>query len=316
MPKSLIILFIALLSLAGYLTYEQYRDLTDDDFVLKNADKIDQIIISKDSSEVELLKSGGKWLVNRQFEANSALIKRFFRVFEGLSLVAPVSKLYRDSIEQLLDTQSTKITIYSGRSKDYTYLLGNLNKAKTGNYLNCNGRMAIVSATGLVKDINHIVGTKDIFWRNKVVFNKPEEKIKSIVVNNIKSPEKSFKIENEEFSVFLTDKNGYTPEEVNKKNIRLYLSYFTNIAFEKIETNLSENQIDSIIKNNYAWQIILTDTQSNVYILNLYLKPGKNTKYDLNRIYGKLNGEEHLLIFTYYDIDPILKDIDYFIIPL
>jgi len=313
MQKSLIILFLILVALASYLTYEQNRDLTDEDFILQNAADIDQIIILQDSLKVELLKSGDKWLVNNSFEANTALIKRFFRVFGNLNLVAPVSKLHRDSIDRLLETKATKIELYSGRNKKYEYLLGDLNSAKTGNYLICNGRLGIVNSTGLVSDLNHIVSTMDLFWRNKVIFSKTADEIQSVSVTNIRKPDKSFEIKKMSNLILLSDYEGFAPDSVNNERLELYLSYFTNVSFEKIETSLSKEEINTILKNNHAWQIRLLDNKGNVYNLNLYLMPDGETDYDLNRIYGKLNQEKNLLIFTYYDIDPILKEIDYFL---
>ena len=77
-------------------------------------------------------------------------------------------------------------------------------------------------------------------------------------------------------------------------------------------------QKDSIRKLNLAHTITLVDNSNNFYELNRYLKPAKGTKngmskeYDLNLIYGIMNYEENMLVFEYYIIDPILKDVDYF----
>jgi hypothetical protein len=73
------------------------------------------------------------------------------------------------------------------------------------------------------------------------------------------------------------------------------------------------------LENNKAFGIELTDKNNFTYTLNLYFKPQnlnddfKSEKYDLNLIYGKLNHEKYLLIFEYYDIDPVLKELSWFI---
>ncbi len=104
----------------------------------------------------------------------------------------------------------------------------------------------------------------------------------------------------------------------DKIAIKRYLSYFQNIGFEQIESSLTSAQKDSIIKLNLAHTIILEDDSNILYELNLYLKPAKisdddiSKEYDLNLVYGIMNNEKNMLIFEYYIIDPILKELDYF----
>jgi len=105
----------------------------------------------------------------------------------------------------------------------------------------------------------------------------------------------------------------------NESATKRYLSYFQNIGFKRIEASLTPTQKDSIFKLNLAHSIILEDDSNILYELNLYLKPikisatGISKEFDLNEIYGIINKEKNILVFEYYIIDPVLKEIDYFL---
>ncbi len=315
--KILIFTLILLILLAGYFTYEKNRVLTEEDFVLNDTSFISRIIISKDTATVMLSKENGKWMVNKAFDANTALIKRFFKTFSNLSIVAPISNRIKDSIMNDLEKNALEIQIFEGNNEAYNYLLGNMNRPATGNYLMCNGRTAILNSGSVIKDLKEIVSINSLFWRNKIVFNKIPGTIKSVQIDNIKHPEKSFKIEkqNDKTNFFIS---GKIFEKYDTQKINRFLTYFSNIYFEQIETKLTKKQLDTILNQNKAWKISLSDINNIDYELNLYLKPEKiykdslSTHFDLNKIYGKMNKEKHILIFNYYVIDPILKEPDYF----
>ncbi|MCF6240709.1 MAG: DUF4340 domain-containing protein [Bacteroidales bacterium] len=317
--KILAALLIVLISLAGYYTYRQNRVLESTDFSIKNSKEITEIHFELGEESVVLQKKDTVWLVNNAFPANRNLIKRFFKVFANLNLVAPVSKIREDSIKRLLDNSALKITLYKKSSVQYEYLLGGLNSSKTGNYLLCNEHLGLLNSLGLYKNLRNIVSVNSLFWRNKIILNKPANEIKSIRFKNFQKPEQSFLIDigKSKFQIF--DYKDNMIENYDTNLLQRYLSYFQNISFKEIESKLKENQINYILKNNKAYSIELIDKENISYHLNLYFKPQnldnfKSKQYDLNLIYGKLNNEKYLLILEYYEIDPILKELSWFLL--
>ncbi len=316
--KLLTALLIVLISLAGYYTYLQNKVLSSADFCIKNSSDITAIHIEQGKNKVTLHRKNQKWFVNDTFPANRNLIKRYFRIFSNLNLVAPVSKQKADSIKEILLKSGLKITLFNDDDIEYEYLLGELNHSKTGNYLLCNDNLGLLNSLGLLKNLKNIVSVQSLFWRNKTVFNKPASEIKSIRFKNFPLPEQSFLIKFEKGRFNLFDYKNNKIEHYDTSSLNRYLSYFQNISFKQTENNLSDIQINYILKNNKAYFIELIDENNIKYQLNLYFKPQhahniKSTDYDLNLIYGKLNNEKYLLIFEYYEIDPILKELNWFI---
>ncbi len=316
--KLLILLLIVLIALAGYYTYLQNRVLSSNDFCIKNSQGITKIRFEQGESHVILHKIDRKWLVNDTFPANKSLIKRFFKVFSNLNLVAPVSKQTNDSIREVLSKSGLKITLFNDDKIEYEYILGELNSSSTGNYLLCNDYLGLLNSLGLFKNLRNIVSAQSLFWRNKSVFNKPASEIKSIRFQNFRKPEQSFLISIEKGKLNLFDYKNSLIENYDTAGLNRYLSYFQNISFKQTENNLSDIQINYILKNNKVYFIELIDKNNIKYQLNLYLKPRhvdniKRKEYDLNLIYGKLNNEKYLLIIEYYEIDPILKELNWFI---
>jgi hypothetical protein len=152
-----------------------------------------------------------------------------------------------------------------------------------------------------------------------MVFNKRASEIVRIVHENILHPKKSYTIYIENGKFHVLNHNNNPVKEINETAVERYFSYFQNIGFKQIENLLSKAQLDTVLKQNLVHRILLVDDSNISYKLNLYLKPALITKntistdFDLNQIYGKMNNEDNILIFEYYNIDPILKDIDYFV---
>jgi len=311
---------VVLAATAFYFYTQRNSVLTAQDFIIETASSIDKIIIEKGKLSLKLEKKDQDWIVNDTFQVNYALVKRFLRIFSNLDLVAPVSDNAKDTVLSNLEKAGTGISIFANDSKSKEYLLGHLNASGSGNIMYAdNEKLAIVNATGLVKDLNSVISINSLYWRNKMVFNKRASEVVRVVHENILHPERSYTIyiENGKFHVLNHDN---TPvKEINETSVERYFSYFQNIGFEQIENSLSKAQLDTVLQKNLVHGILLVDDSNISYKLNLYLKPALITKnrmstdYDLNRIYGKMNNEDNILIFEYYNIDPILKDLEYFV---
>jgi len=316
----LISVVVILAATAWFFNKKQNSVITSQDFILTDTATIDKIIFKKGNLKLKLEQIEDNWIVNDTFQVNYALVKRFLRVFNNLDLVAPISGNSKDTVLTNLMEIGTEITVFANTDKSKEYLLGHLNASGSGNIMFLdNEKLAVVNAAGLVKDLNSIISTNSLYWRNRMVFNKRIEEIVHVVHENILQPEKSYSIIVERGNFSVLNHNNEPIKELNQTAIKRYFSYFQNVGFKQIENMLSQVQIDSILKQNLAHRILLVDDSNISYELNLYLKPAQITKkrmstdFDLNRIYGKMNNEENILIFEYYIIDPILKDIDYFV---
>lgn len=318
--KTILIIIVFILAATAWYFYEQKSQLLkSQDFIVNDVSLIDKIIIDKAGRNLKLEKLEDRWMVNDTFQANHALVRRFLRVFKNLDLVAPISGKAKDTVLGALLQNGTEVKVFTDNSLGKEYLFGHLNASGSGNIVLLDGeKLAIVNSIGL-KDLNSIVSAKSMYWRNKQVFNKNASKIVRLVHKNMLYPDKSYTIISQNGKLTVLDYKNKPLEDINNIAVERYLSYFQNIGFEQLEHSLNAGQRDSILKHNLAHSIILVDDSNISYKLNLYLKPEVISKnrmgkaFDLNRIYGKINYEDNILIFEYYIIDPILKDVDYFV---
>ncbi|RLD77412.1 MAG: hypothetical protein DRJ10_11970, partial [Bacteroidetes bacterium] len=235
--NTLIFIVIILAATALYFANEKNSVITSQDFIIKDTSLVDKIVLEKENQLVKLEKVEGKWVVNDAFQANKSLVRRFLRVFSNLNLVAPVSNNYQDSILEIIEKTGMKISVYSDNYLLKGYLLGDLNTTKSGNYLYVSDeRIGIVNTSGLVNDLKDIVSVDNLFWRNRMIFNKNSGQIVRITHLNIKNNEKSYTIylKNDELS--LLNNTNEQIKNFNKIAIDRYLSYFQNIGFKQIET--------------------------------------------------------------------------------
>jgi len=316
----LISLVISLAAMAWYFTDRRNHVVSSSDFIIRDTSIVDKIIFEKDNNVLKLSRYNRAWMVNDTFQLNKALVKRFLRVFGNLNLVMPISNKAKDTIINNLKIEGLKISVYSGNSLQKEYLLGSLNDSKSGNIIFLNDDfLAIINSTGLVQDLNSVVSMNSLFWRNRLIFSKKAKRIIRVIHDNKRNIEKSYHIKSENRVLELFNHENVQIKSFDTSAIKRYLSYFQNIGFNRIENSLSRAQKDSIIKHNWAHKIVLVDESNINYELNLYFKPikildnGISNDFDLNEIYGLMNNEKTIMVFDYYIIDPILKDIDYFL---
>ena len=110
----LIAIVIILAATAWYFTDKRDSVVSSKDFIINDTSTVDKIILEKDNQILKLVKVEGEWMVNDTFQVNRALVKRVFRVFINLNLVAPISNNSGDSIIESLKKSGMKISVFSG----------------------------------------------------------------------------------------------------------------------------------------------------------------------------------------------------------
>ena len=284
-------------------------------FAIKDISKVDMVILEHTSEKVSLNKISNEWKLNKSYYVNTKVVNSFLRVFSNLEFVSKVDKTLKNSISQKLNEDGIKVTIKSKNTMILELIVGNVNSYGTGTYVkNINSEAVIINAPGLKNDISKVISTNSLFWRNKTIFNFNVNQIIKIDFLNNTDENKSFKIVKNNETYFLIDYKSKSVESDMLK-IKRYLSYFRNINFNTIENNNKRIEEDSILTKNLAYQIVIEDDKNIKYELLLYYKlnhENSEYKYDLNNIYGQFNKDTNLLIIPYFTIDPILKEIDYF----
>ena len=314
--QTIILLFVLLLIIASayFALFKNNSELTEFDLQLQNTSQVTAFVVESKSVKVELEKKTGGWMVNQSYHANKQLIKRVFRVFKNLNISIIARKDSTENYIQQLKNEGVKLQFFRDEKEITCFWIGNFNTSKNATLvMNELEQPVYVTAPGLSSNIAKFVIADDIFWRDKRIFDLEPNEIKKIALKDYQQPKVSFELVIDNKNYQLTNSNN-TEIEFDKEKIARYLSYFKGVRFELLEEKLLPGQLDSVIKQEPLYELTLNTASNND--LNLKLLPKsdslKKNEADLNFVYGIINNQKPLIIISYFSIDPLLKEINYF----
>ena len=145
-------------------------------------------------------------------------------------------------------------------------------------------------------------------------FHTAPVKSKKSTVEYSSAPEHSFRLNIDGSTAHLfqiSENKEITP--LNNQKIGNYLSYFMNVKFSDIDL-ADQSQINALFKKKPQYTISVKDINNKLKTVKLFTIPDKNdsTAIDINKMNALINDED-IVTVTYFDMDLLLKDIDYFI---
>ena len=309
-------IFALILLLSTYLTLIRNRPYNIDEFRLDQKDTIaiTSILIESNLSKTKLSKSGEQWKVNENYLANQLLVKKLLRILVNIEMEILVPEPQRDSITEYLKEKSIRLIINKGENIIHELWIGPYDeKRKSTLVMNKEMIPAYVIAVGIERNISKFIRPETLLWRNKLIFDINPDSILSIELIDFRKKSNSFIINRNAGKSSIYDEYHH---EVAFEKVKLerYFSYFNNIIFDSFADSLSSETNDFIINQEALYSIKITDKNGLDTNLKLYPKKlNKNSnESDLNVVYGLINSQKPLVIISYFQIDPILKDINYF----
>jgi len=109
--------------------------------------------------------------------------------------------------------------------------------------------------------------------------------------------------------------DGKRPYSVDTTSVRRYLSYFSYVPFERWALEMEEAERTEIIGQVPEFRIevkFFYGGSVTFYGWQRIISSGESIEYDTDRIWGSTNNGEDIFIARYFDIDPLLKSVDYF----
>lgn len=291
------------------------------DFSIENTDEITSIFIYDGKQELLLEKGDLTWTVNKKYQVKDWNIRNFLTALNRLNVLAPVSKKENDQVRMLLHEDGILVKIFKGKRviKSYYVSKPEMNKAKTYMLMKKSKQAYVVGIpmfNGLVSDLYL---ADETYWRDKVIFNYKPQDIKEISLE-YQDIKKSFVASNYNDGSFELSSMDKSLTDFNVEQLAKYFTYFQNINFESVLVNQSQDYVDSVLSSEPFVSVIVTDFNKKSKQLKLYRKPAENeldefgekARFDYNKAYGILNNSNEIILIPYYNIDPILKEIDYF----
>ncbi len=317
--KISIIALVLLVVVAGYFFFSNSVETNaniEKHFAVNDTALITKVILTEipKNQQVVLERKNEGWFLNQKYMADKKIVTALLTSVNQIQFRAPISKNSLQSVIADIQASSVKVEIFEGEKLVNSYFIGKQDEQKLGNYMMLDNSLKtyIMCNPSYSGSLRNIFNPLESFWRNKTVFAFDIQKITEIKVEISDKPEKSFqltKTNNEFILKTLTDKA--INQKINKENIKAYLSYFTQLDFEKVVEN-STVLHDSLAKSKPSTIITIKSNDNKIKSIQIFQIPTAK-EFDLNRIYALIDNELTVMVIKYYDLDPILKEIDYFL---
>jgi len=274
--------------------------------------EITRIVFSQEGEELTLENNGEKWLLDGRLETRKSSISNILRVLKELNIKSPVSPEHFDTAIIKNKISPVRVRTYENRRllKDFfvyktrSNIYGNIMKA---------GRKAkpfIVYVPGHDGDIGSVFTMNELYWQPYTIFNLLPSEITTIVFENLADQTKSFSITKSESGYLLTD-GEKTLSGYDTDLIKRYLTYFTYIPFESWAIGMDNAIMRTFPDDPPLYRIQVRSKNSDI-VLSLWERKNPDGTKDSDRMYGRTDANDAIFIVRYFDIDPILKERDYF----
>ncbi len=318
-----------LLSIAAYLFLTRETSFSSRsasvDFSVKDTASITRILIKNPLGDSLLLaRNEANWIINNRYRPEMRSVKALIYILHHIDIKSPVPKSKIQEINDEFETKSTSVKIYEGdRVIKTLYLLDSQEKGLfTYIKSQSNNHPFIAECLGIQGTIGKYFVTNSNYWRDKTLFNFSVYDLKSVDVRNHKYKEKSFSIsskEDEGYVLFAYDSTRIEKSKINNEALMRYLSYLNYVEYIGGVMNMPDSQKDSILSSVPISSVSIRSADGQLVRVSFFPRTYKNKnnhhKTDYNYLYGEINDNQELVLLKYMDIDPILKDIDYFIKP-
>jgi hypothetical protein len=286
------------------------------DFAVKQGTDITGIDFFQGDKKLSLRKSDGTWKVNKSGEIRKSAVLFIIRTLKEMKIKSPVSsEVFRNEI---IDKEiiPVRVNVYQRRKlvkSFYVYktgsnVYGNIMKMRVGS------KPFIVFVPGYEDNLGTHFNLNELFWRPFTVYNLLPSGISAVEFENFREAGASFTIKNSGGLFSLSDEHGNL-SGWDTLRVKRYISYFTSIPFESWAFDISNDEKKEIESQTPLYRINVSGTAGGNRILTLWEKWNNNDgpkNKDTDRVWGKIEGTDNLVILRYFDVDPILKRKSFF----
>jgi hypothetical protein len=318
-------LLVVLAVVAVYLYLQDQKSTLDASFStfgLKKDQQVDSVLIRRGNQQVKLHREADQWYVNESLFARSQAIDQFFNLLEDIRVEAPAPRENRDELVEQIQAHAIHLQIYKKNQRIRDYLVEASPNRKENTYMMVTGSRQpfLMSLPGYSQDLAPLFRANAEYWRDRTLFDYEGPELNLVQVTYPEKPQASFTLSYQQDRFDLKQPQTNQPGgKFSSNKAARYFSYFSNVRFHSVISD-DRRLIDSLGKAQPYCTIEITDRQGNHRKLLTYRKSsrgkkdafGQKTPWDLNYLYGQYGHSEEILLIKYTEIDPLLKEIDYF----
>ncbi len=313
-----IILLIAVILIRRYGGFS----VDSGDFAITHSDRVTAVILEKQGERLMLTRGESGWLVNERYEARPSAIQFLLETLSRISIKSTVPESQFQEEWKRDSSSVIRVEIRERPGKIKSFLVYPVTSNPYGNYFKkrVKGIPFIVNIPGYSGNVGSLFITNEKFWLPHTLYSCQPSDIQMIKMLIYDNEPQSF--------VIYQDTPGAVklhsfPEEEPVQNLDTgrvyrYLSYFNNLRFERWVFDSDSVDIPAVLSSQPRHELIIQEhsgrrTTIRTYPIVREIENGEK-ETDLNRIYANRNDEKELVIVKYVDIDPILKERNYFIL--
>ncbi|MFO8235215.1 MAG: DUF4340 domain-containing protein [Bacteroidales bacterium] len=328
-PKTytyLVIIFI--LVVLSVFVYLQDKNSTLDsaltDFRLDKDEIPDSLVLSRNKQDtyICLSKRGEDWYIDNQLPARQNAIETLLKAMRNLVVEAPVTEASKETVVDLVEQSSIRVEVFDDHIRLKDYYIEDSPYKKDITYMMMTGTKDpfLMNLPGYKGNIADFFRPDYKYWRSKELFDYSGIDIRKVELIYPQKPEISFVLHYTHDDQFILESNHNSEKSINPDISRAsrYFSYFSGIEYEAV---LDSTELGDSLENATPYcKILVEDATGNKTTLKTYRKSGEGKKdafgqidkYDLTYLYGYYNDFGEILLIKYTEIDPLLKEIDYF----
>lgn len=304
------------------------------DFAVADTASITKLFLAdKDGNTVTLERQpSSQWLLNGKHIARPDAIKTLLYTINKLDVKEPVGKNAQDNVIKRLATTAIKCEIYQNNKLTKAYYVGTETTDQSGTYMILIDTETMKpSAKAFVTYIPGFEGyltgryfTEERGWRDRTVFHYVPSDIKSVKLEAPSNPEQSYELSvlgNNSYQIKMVANNAPV-SNIDTLSVKQYLSYFQKLSHEGFEVELSQYQIDSVLKSKPLNILTVTDNKGETNKVTFFARnnlkkqhgeDGELLPYDPIRMNALMENEQEVVLVQYYIFGKVLPPVDYFL---
>jgi len=286
------------------------------DFSIRKPEKVTKIVLAGTTQAVVLVKKNKVWTFADGNPVREYLPETFLKVMHRIRIKSPATK--KDLEMARADTAVEKVTVrfrgwFLPVRKFIVYtsvhnLYGNLmtEREKKEAY--------VCYLPGNKGNLGDWFNTTLSFWKPHLLLAFTPTDITMVELIPADHTDQSFRLTQKNPGSFVLTNpiSGDTLEKVIVEKASRYFSYFYRIPFLRYETGLDRSALDSLQKVPPLYIIKVSSHNQPDRKLRILPLLNPDGKTDTNLALALINGEDYPVIIRYFDLDPVLKERNYF----
>lgn len=333
---------IILITISLVVVFSQKSSTIEQNFHIKDTNKITKIVIEDREKNIsKVVKQDSIWMVNDKFQASPLMVSTMLETLREMRIREPVARAAHENIIKQLSARNTRIDVYTEsyfinlgfiklfkREKlEKSIYIGNETMDNTGTFMLIKGTKdpCVIHIPNFRGYLSSRFTAVENDWKMHTIFKYKPQDIASIKVEIPDYPQEGFELYAEENTFHIKRlADGELLKDFDTLKVTAFISSFFELNFENIATNIPQIHKDTIFSKNPSFIFTVKDKAGKEKKLKTFIKMNEGTWvsendktnfyeiFDINRMYGLMDGSSDTLILQYFTFDNIIKPVSYF----